>query len=122
MQVTSESDGAVGEGFGKEIMEEQMEYTLCDPMPLNFMFPDKSNISDWVLHMVKDIQQVVGLKCEGYEEQFWALLTTIKVRHQQQRKVGSKKQCELNRLTWSMNLEGSSIRDRSKGKGLVYPK
>lgn len=47
---------------------------------------------------VKKIQQFIGLECEGYKEQFTALLTEIKSDYTQVTKTTSKKY-ELNRLT-----------------------
>lgn len=91
-----------------------------DPTPLNFLFPSQSGVSDWIFDKVKEILKIVGAECEGYEEQFMAFLTTIKAWHQQHRKNASKKQRELNRLTWSLNTEGSSSRGRLKGKGLTF--
>jgi hypothetical protein len=35
--------------------------------------------SDFVLHRVKEIHLVVGISCEGFEEQFMALLIAIAV-------------------------------------------
>lgn len=51
------------------------------PIPLNCRLPSQSGVSNWVLHKVKEIQYCVGMECEGFEEQFMALLTTIEVGH-----------------------------------------
>lgn len=59
------------------------------------------------------------MECEGFEEQFMDLLTTIEAGHAQFKKSYFKKQRELKRLTWSINYEGSANRERSKGKGLA---
>ncbi|KAG6684306.1 hypothetical protein I3842_12G056500 [Carya illinoinensis] len=120
LQGIIEHEGEGGSENGGVILEGQKDFRIQNPIPLNCMYPDPSSASDWVFQTVNDIKDMVGLKCEGYEEQFMALLTAIEVGHQQQRKTGSKKQRELNRLTWSMNSEGSSSRERSKGKGLAY--
>lgn len=85
------------------------------------MLPNESNMSDWVLRKVKEIQYCVGMECIGYEEQFMALFIAIEADHSQSKKLGSKKQRELKRHTWSMNDEGSSSRARAKGKGLGFP-
>lgn len=114
--------GEVGFVLEEEILEEQLEFITQNPTPLNCLFLDQSSALDWVFNIVKDIQDLVGLKCEGYEEQFMALLTAIEAGHQQKKKAGLKRERELRRLTWSMNSEGSSCRDGSKGKGLAYPK
>ncbi|XP_040992580.1 uncharacterized protein LOC121239391 [Juglans microcarpa x Juglans regia] len=53
----------------------------------------------------------MGLECEGYEDQFLAILTAIKAEHKKHWKNVSKKQRELNKLTWSLDTEGSSSRD-----------
>ncbi|KAG7943367.1 hypothetical protein I3843_15G034500 [Carya illinoinensis] len=74
-----------------------------EPVPLNCLNPEQPRISDWVFNTVKDIQHLVGLRCEGYEEQFMALLTAIETGHHEHRKIESKKQRELRRLNWSMN-------------------
>lgn len=65
---------------------------------------------------MKEIQKCVGIECEGFEEPFMALLTAIKAGHAQIKKLGSKKQMELKRLTWSINYKGSSSRGKSKGR------
>ena len=61
---------------------------------------------------------MVGIECDGYEEQFIALLTAMEAGHRQNKKGESKKSRELKRLMWSMNSEGGSSRNRAKGKGL----
>ncbi|KAG2672218.1 hypothetical protein I3760_13G030000 [Carya illinoinensis] len=91
-----------------------------DPVPLSCLAPTEFEVSDWVFRKIKEIQQVVGMECVGYEEQFLALFTSIEASHFQSKKAGTKKQRELKRLKWSLN-EGSSSRDRSKGKGLATP-
>lgn len=79
--MTSDPIGEVGFVLGNENLEEQMDFRVRDPTPLNFLFLDQTNVLDWVFHMVKDIQQVVGLNCEGYEEKFLMLLTAIEAGH-----------------------------------------
>lgn len=59
------------------------------------------------------------IECEGFEEQFLALLTTIEDGYVQQKKSGSKKQRKLMRLTWSLDFEGSLSRERTQGKGVA---
>lgn len=76
-----------------------------DPTPLNCQFPGQS--SDWVLHKAKEIQQLVGLNCDGFEEQFLPLLTAIEVAQAQGKKSVSKKQ-ELKRSSWSLNYASSA--------------
>lgn len=68
---------------GRNLFEEVRE-----PICLNYMLLVQSSISNWVFHMVKDIQKCVGMECEGFEEQFMALLTTIEAGHHQYRKGG----------------------------------
>ncbi|KAG7940965.1 hypothetical protein I3843_16G013600 [Carya illinoinensis] len=92
-----------------------------EPTPLNFCLPYQPNVSDWVFHKVKEIQKIVGLECDGYEEQFMALFTAIEEGHKQKNKGDSKKHRELKRLSWSMNVEGSASRSRVKGKGQTVP-
>lgn len=42
--------------------------------------------TNWVIHKVQEIQRYVGIECEGFEEQFIALLTAIKVGNTQLKK------------------------------------
>lgn len=60
-------------------------------VPLICLLPGQYSVSNWVLHKVKEIQHCVGLECEGFEEQFMALLTDIEDGHTQQKKSGSKR-------------------------------
>lgn len=62
-----------------------------EPIPLNYMLPSRSCVSDWVLKKVKEIQHFWGMECEGYELQFMALFTTIEVDHMQITKFDLKK-------------------------------
>ncbi|KAF5469324.1 hypothetical protein F2P56_013408 [Juglans regia] len=105
-------DFSVGEDF--------QNFQSNNPIPLNYCFPNQA--SDWVLHKVKEIQHFVGISCEGYEEQFIALLTAMEVGNQQKKKGDLKQNRELKRLMWSMNLEGSPSRSRVKGKGTFVHK
>ncbi|KAG6700305.1 hypothetical protein I3842_08G105600 [Carya illinoinensis] len=109
---------SVVEWEGCNSLDDEIENGDRTPFPLNCELPGDFDTSTWVFNKVKDIQHVVGLKCVGYEEQFLALLTAIEAGHMIDKKMGSKKQRELKRLNWSLN-EGSSSRDRSKGKGTV---
>lgn len=43
---------------------------------------------------MKEIQQCVGMECEGFKEQFMALLSAIEVGHVELKKSDSKKQRE----------------------------
>ena len=85
--------------------------------------PPISNIADsssnWVLDKVNEIQQCVQITCEGFEDQFIALLTAIEAGHVLGTKSRSKKSRELKRLTWTINHDDkgcSSSRGRTKGK------
>lgn len=73
-----------------EEFEDIQNNMLGNPIPLNFFFPNQA--SDWVIHKVKEIQHNVGIECDGNEEQFMALLTTIEAGHQQRRK-GNLRNC-----------------------------
>lgn len=110
--------------FGEEekgmTLNRQWASSEGEPIPLNHLLLTELNASDWVFQMVKDLHHWIGMECVGYEEQFMALLTAIEVGHTQSKKSGSKKRRELKRLTWSLNYEGSSSRERSKGKGIAY--
>jgi hypothetical protein len=81
--------------------------------------------SDWVLQRVMEIYRVVGLSCEGYEEQFMALLTAIELGHCHKDLASSSKfvnkgNKEIKRLACSMNYDskcGSSSHGKGKGRG-----
>lgn len=70
---------------------------------------------------MREIQNFVGIDCDGYKEQFLALFTAIEAGHHKKNKGELKKHWELKRLDWSMNMEGSSNCGRVKGKGLAIP-
>lgn len=53
--MTSDLVGEVGFVLGEENLEEQLDFRVQDPMPLNFLLPDQPSILDWVFHMVKDM-------------------------------------------------------------------
>ncbi|KAG6688119.1 hypothetical protein I3842_11G108500 [Carya illinoinensis] len=90
LQGINEHEGEGGSEIGGVILEGQKDFRIQNPIPLNCMYLDPSSVSDWVCQTVNDIKDMVGLKCEGYEEQFMALLTAIEVGHQQQRKRGPR--------------------------------
>lgn len=81
----------------------------CEPMHLNRVMHDQSNVSSWVLLKDKEIQQFVGMGCERFEDQFLALLTAIESSHANHRKFAIRKQRELKRLTCSLNYEGRPL-------------
>lgn len=72
-----------------------------DLVPLIF-FPSSHNIiilsTDWVLTKVKKIQQCGGISCDGFEDQFVALPTTIEARHFHVICLGSKRYRKLKYL------------------------
>lgn len=78
-----------------------------------------SCVSNWVLLKVKEIQKFVGMSCEGYEEQFFALLTAVRSSHANS-KNSSSREMELKKLTCSINYVGSARRDRTKGKRIAH--
>lgn len=58
----------------------------------------------------------MGISCEGFEEQFRALLIAIELN----RFSATKRDRELRRLTYSVNYDSKErnvSHDRSKGKG-----
>ncbi|KAG2701631.1 hypothetical protein I3760_06G054700 [Carya illinoinensis] len=62
-----------------------------NPFPLDCLLPNECEMSDWVFNKVKDIQQIVGMECVGYEEQLLALLTAMEVGHSHSKNKGAKK-------------------------------
>lgn len=85
--------------------------------------------SDWVFDRVKNFCHVVGLSCEGFEDQMLALFTTIKA-NRYQASLGSDPKCcyklvnrgnrELKMLICSVNFDmkgGHSNRGKGKGRG-----
>lgn len=54
--------------------EENWETTTL----LNSLHPSsKLRVSDWVLDKAREIQHYVGILCDGFEDQFIALLATV---------------------------------------------
>lgn len=75
--------------------------------------------SNWAFKKVEEIQDVIGISFEGYEEQFKALLIALETSHS---KSTTKRDRELKRLTCSINYdvkEGSGGMDKSKGRGNI---
>jgi hypothetical protein len=71
------------------------------------------------LSTLKNIGSVVGLSCEGYEDQAVALLTAIEEDHSWEVKGAcSRGRMELLNLECSINYEGASSR-RGRGKAHV---
>jgi hypothetical protein len=79
-----------------------------------------SGYSDWALHCVKDFCPIVGISCEGHEEQTLALLTAIEEEHwhEEMSSLSNFKGCrELRNLEYSINYNArgeSSCRGKSK--------
>jgi hypothetical protein len=77
--------------------------------------------SDWVLQCAKEIRCVVGVSCEGFEEQFMAILTAIEAGRPQKVRgsfsnCGSKGNRELKRLECSINYD-SKFENSSRAFG-----
>lgn len=66
-----------------------------DLMPICTIPPLSSN---WVMQKVEEIHKCVGISCEGYEDQFKALLTANEAGHYHHG-IGSKRNRELRKLT-----------------------
>lgn len=76
---------------------------------------------DWVIQKVKGIQECVGIYCDGFKEQFRALLIAIEEGRFQSPRSTSRKNKELKCLTCSINYdgsEGSASNGRSMGKAI----
>lgn len=77
----------------------------------------RSCSSNWVLKKIEELQDIFGVSFGGYKEQFMALIVVVEACCL---KSATKQDREFNRLTCSINYdikEGSSRRDRSKGRG-----
>lgn len=76
-----------------------------------------------------EIKHCVGITCEGFEEGFLALLTSIEAGYAQfkadpSHNLAKKRKRELERLTWAMNDdegERSSSRGSLKGRATTVP-
>lgn len=83
--------------------------------------PNSSGLtSNWVLNEVKEIQEHVGISCEGLEEQFRALHIAMKMGHSLASKSASKRDTELRRFTCSINYhmkDRSGVRRKIEGEG-----
>ncbi|KAF5471359.1 hypothetical protein F2P56_011801 [Juglans regia] len=88
--------------------------------PLCTLPPNYGNSSSkWVFKKVEEIQAIIGISFGGYEKQFKALLVALEDSHS---KSASKRNRELKKLTCSINYDvkdGSSGRDRSRGRGNI---
>jgi len=85
--------------------------------------------SNWVVDRVNFSRHVVGLSCEGFEDQLMALFTTIEASRPQSGvgsvtdlsgKFGNRGNHELKRLVCSVNYDvkgGKSHRVTGKGRG-----
>lgn len=94
----------------------------------NLTIPDSFS-SNWVAQKVMSFCHVVGLSCEGFEDEVKALFTAIEAsRHQNGladspssiSKLGNRGQRELKRLACSINYDlkrGHSSRGKGKGRG-----
>lgn len=91
-----------------------------DSRPLKSLLPCQLAVSDRVIKKALEIQHYVGIECQGSNEQFLALLMAIEGGHAQLKNSDSKKQRELKRLSCSINYEGSSSKERSKGRWSIF--
>lgn len=80
-----------------EVEVASVEEELGSPMPLRMLPPQiaSKEILDWVLKKVEEIQVCMGLSCEGYEEQFKALLEAIEAGRSTTMKSVVRKEREL---------------------------
>jgi hypothetical protein len=75
---------------------------------------------DWAHSCVKDVDPVVGLSCDGYEDPTVALLIAIEKYHSREVKGAcSRGKRELLNLECSINYESTSASSR-RGKGKAY--
>ncbi|KAG6652954.1 hypothetical protein CIPAW_05G041700 [Carya illinoinensis] len=94
------------------------------PVPLSSFNPELEwpcNSSDWVLRKVEEIRDCVGISCEGFEEQFRALLIAIEAGQPALAKSAAKKERELKRLEFSINYksrDGCGWRDKGKERAV----
>lgn len=94
------------------------DWSNDDQIPISAL-PPSCVVSDWILKKVEEIHACVGISCNGFEEQFNALLKTIESGCSSVLKSNSKKERELRRLECSINYDikkGSGGRDRLKGR------
>lgn len=68
------SKGGENAGRVKTFVEEE------EPIPSNSFHP---SVSDWVIHNAMEIKHCVEITCEGFEDEFMTLLTTIEVGYAQ---------------------------------------
>jgi len=108
--------------------KEAMLYThpsTCPPTVFRKNICSGWEHSNWVLQRAKEIHHVLGISCEGYEEQFMAILTAIEASRSQKGSTSNSKLLdrgtrELKRLACSINYDskgGSSGCGRVKGRG-----
>lgn len=86
---------------------------------------------DWIVERVQNFCQVVGLSCEGLEDQMLALFTAIEASRKQIGSASSSSlfsksvnrgKCESNRLACSIKYDmkgGNSSRGIGKGRGNI---
>lgn len=106
----------VGHNLQLVYREEEVDPDLlCTSSPLPVT---GGSSSDGVIQKVKEIQDCVEISCEGFEEQFMALLISIEAGHSFSPKFVSCENIELKQFTCLINYdgsEGSANRGRSKG-------
>ncbi|XP_040988756.1 uncharacterized protein LOC121236396 [Juglans microcarpa x Juglans regia] len=106
------------------IFEDSEEEEMGSLSPLQTLPPQIApRASDWVLKKVGELQGWVGLTCDRYEERFMALLIAMEAGRPTAMKSAVRKERELKRLECSINYdnkEGTSGRDRSKGRDSIF--
>lgn len=82
--------------------------------------------SNWVVQRVKNLCHLVGLSCDGFEDQMLALFSAIEASRNHTFagyvsgvcfKAGTKGNQELKRLDSSVNYDNRGQSNRGKGKG-----
>lgn len=93
-----------------DLDESNLQLVLCEgecfdenvvgTTPLRTLLPQSPTriASDWVLKKVEELQACVGLSCDGFEEQYKALLVAIEAGCSLALKLASKKERKLRRL------------------------
>lgn len=90
-------------------MEEQWD----QPTPLFLLHPNcdcSSQVSDWVIFKAKEMQTCIGIRCDGFEDQYITLFASIEVEENQASSspggISAKKRArELKKLVWSIKDE-----------------
>lgn len=81
VELSRDEDSTSGESGGLPILEGEDDTNILPLSSFNRGADWSFNSSDWVLRKVDEIRSLVGISCEGYEEQFKAFLIAIEAGH-----------------------------------------